>query len=359
MSAIFSKLFLKVSANNGIILADVKIESRKYNPNTKSSYSIWGSGVLVADDIVITSAHVVYTPEYKTLNTDFKVIPATSNGSMPYGTRSVSQVVVNPEYLSALSLANDFAVLKLTSPLGKSAGYLKVSTQVSEGEFAQIAGYPQDRMGYMVHAADKIISVSDTKLQYTIDTIGGQSGSPILNANNEVIGIHNGAYPDSNAGARITNSRVDLINSLNPSSGQITPAVNTTDSSKPVYRLYNESSKRHHYTSDLNEKNTLVLKQGWKYEGIAWSTGDVAPVYRLYNPTTKDHLLTTNMNMVQKLQVSGWKNEGVAFQSGTGIDVFRLYSSVTKKHFYTASISEKDYLVNVVWRYEGVAFKAN
>lgn len=338
----------------------VKIESKRYVKEKNVYYISHGTGVMVASDVVLTSGHLVYDGTSKTYRTNFKVTPATSNGSTPYGTSTAIQVKANPEYLTAPSFDTDYAVLKLAQPLGNSTGYLKLSRNINVGEFGQSAGYPGDRPGQMVYASGLVQAVTEKGLKYTIDTSGGQSGSPILNADNEIVGVHGGMSTATlNDGARTTQEMVNLINSMNPSSGQVSLSAPAVVTSKPVYRLYNKNSKRHHYTSDINEKNTLVTKHGWQDEGVAWETGDVAPVYRLYNPTTKDHLLTTDMSEVQQLQVSGWKNEGVAFQSGTGADVFRLYSPVTKEHFYTASVSEKDHLINVGWKYEGVAFKAN
>lgn len=337
----------------------VKIESTTYNGNL-GTYQTWGTGTMVSSDVVITSAHVVYSKESQTYNSNFKITPATSNGVSPYGSSGAIQVVVNPNYISNPSAETDYAVIKLNTPLGDSTGYLKLSTNIGAGDYAQTAGYPEDRVGSMVYASGNIENILENELQYKIDTRGGQSGSPILNAAGEVVGIHSGYNPNiTNHAVKISQSVVDLINSVNPAAGQLKLSTVVTTESQPVYRVYNPFVKRHHYTSSINERDTLVNQQGWIDEGVAWKTGDVAPVYRLYNGQTKDHLLTTSMNEVQQLQRAGWINEGVVFQSGTGLDVFRLYSGVTKEHFYTASTTERDNLVNVGWIYEGVAFKAN
>ena len=49
-----------------------------------------------------------------------------------------------------------------------------------------------------------VIPLGDYRFFYTIDSSGGQSGAPILNENNEVIGIHTSGSDLMNSGVRIT-----------------------------------------------------------------------------------------------------------------------------------------------------------
>ncbi|HFI0696015.1 TPA: trypsin-like peptidase domain-containing protein [Streptococcus suis] len=347
-------------ATTGFFPSIVKIESIGYSEITDTYGPTWGSGTLIASDIVLTSAHVIYSSTKNEYFTNITVTPATIDGNAPFGVSSVTLVKINPLYASNPVAENDYAVIKLSRPLGSSTGYLNLSSNINKGDYAQTAGYPEDRVGKIVFSSGNIITVSQDKLTYRIDTRGGQSGSPILNADNEVVGVHSGFYGNvANHAARVTPSMLDLINSIQPLSGAISFSYSEPTKTLSVYRLYHSDSKRHHYTSSIHERNTLVSQHGWTDEGVAWKTGDIAPVYRLYHPGTKDHILTTDMSEVQVLQKSGWANEGVVFQTGTGVDVFRLYSQVTLEHFYTADINEKNSLINAGWNYEGIAFKAN
>lgn len=61
-----------------------------------------------------------------------------------------------------------------------------------------------------------------------------------------------------------------------------------------VYRLYDTTLKRHFYTADKAEHDSLV-KKNWRDEGIAWYTKDGGvTIYRGYSPTRFDWLFTTN-----------------------------------------------------------------
>ena len=132
--------------------------------------------------------------------------------------------------------------------------------------------------------------------------------------------------------------------------------------STPIYRLYNSNNLEHLYTSNLNEKNTLV-NIGWgKYEGISYYApiSGGTPVYRLYHKGLKIHIYTTDSNEKYVLSKSGWNYEGIVFYASTSstgnIPVYRLYNSGIKQHLFTTDRNEKNVLSKLGWNYEGIAW---
>lgn len=86
---------------------------------------------------------------------------------------------------------------------------------------------------------------------------------------------------------------------------------------------------------------------------------DTTPMYRLYNQWSGEHLFTTNAQEYQSLAAIGWNQEGEAWESPSeGYDVYRLYNSYSGDHFYTGNKAEYDHLGSVGWNQEGVAFKS-
>jgi hypothetical protein len=86
----------------------------------------------------------------------------------------------------------------------------------------------------------------------------------------------------------------------------------------PYYRLYNPFTFQHHWTTDLNEYNTLA-SLGWKQEGtdgyiLPSSAAGAMPLYRLYlNSQGGLHLWTVDLNEVSYLTThAGWQSEGIA-----------------------------------------------
>ena len=138
-----------------------------------------------------------------------------------------------------------------------------------------------------------------------------------------------------------------------------TAAVSTTN----VYRLYNQWSGEHLYTTDFDEymKNG---SQGWTLEGVGWTAPSKSntPVYRLYNKWSGDHHYTTDFDEYQARGNDGWSQEGTAWYSDDNktLPVYRLYNqyvSVGTHHFTTKS-SEYNGLKTNGWTQEGVAWYA-
>ena len=125
-----------------------------------------------------------------------------------------------------------------------------------------------------------------------------------------------------------------------------------------VHRLYNPTNGWHHFTTDVDEVNSII-EVGWNYEGVAWvapKTG--APVWRLYNPYSGAHMWTSNSAEHDELMSNGCIYEGVAFKSNGSVPVHRLYNPNTGDHHFTTDDAEKSNMVRAGWIDEGVAFWA-
>lgn len=131
----------------------------------------------------------------------------------------------------------------------------------------------------------------------------------------------------------------------------------------PVFRLYNNFTGDHFFTTNIAEANILI-DVGWAFEGVSWveptTPGNIA-VHRLYNPNNGDHFYTIAENEVVYLSNVGWNYEGIAFYSDKEerFPIFRLYDPNkvgAGSHFYTASAGEKASLEASGWVSEGVGW---
>lgn len=151
--------------------------------------------------------------------------------------------------------------------------------------------------------------------------------------------------------------------------GNSAPVVPTEDDKntdipndgQAMYRLYNSNSGEHHYTSDTNEKNTLV-KLGWKYEGVGWIAPltSKTPVYRMYNKNVGEHHYTIDAQEKDALTKLGWDYEGIGWYSddNKSVPLYRQYNPKAQvgTHNYTTNKSENDSLVKMGWNAEGIAW---
>ncbi|MGM0112835.1 MucBP domain-containing protein [Enterococcus sp. DIV0187] len=133
------------------------------------------------------------------------------------------------------------------------------------------------------------------------------------------------------------------------------------DAARSMHRLYNPNSGEHFYTADTNEKNVLVNKHRWKYEGVAWTAPDVGNnVYRVYNPNSGEHHYTMGLNEKNFLVKLGWRYEGVGWKSDTykGQALYRLYNpnAGAGAHHYTKDMNERKHLLKVGWKNENIGW---
>ena len=140
--------------------------------------------------------------------------------------------------------------------------------------------------------------------------------------------------------------------------------IQTTNvSNVTMHRLYNRWTGEHFYTSNTTEKNDLV-KKGWSYEGVGWTAPSESskPVYRLYNKYAPggDHHYTIDTDEKDSLVKKGWSDEGVGWYSdpNEGVPLYRQYNryATTGTHNYTTNKSENDDLVKEGWREEGISW---
>jgi len=139
--------------------------------------------------------------------------------------------------------------------------------------------------------------------------------------------------------------------------------VNNTVHPVTMYRLYNPNSGEHFYTSDTNERGTLI-ELGWMDELIGWIAPDASetPVYRLYNKNAGDHHYTMDVNERDTLIELGWSDEGIGWYSDDNetVPLYRQYNpnAVSGSHNYTTDKHENDVLVELGWNEEGIGWYA-
>ena len=137
-----------------------------------------------------------------------------------------------------------------------------------------------------------------------------------------------------------------------------------------VYRLYNEATSEHLWTTSLYEYNKLAAEQGWTQEGVGWQSlsaddDGAVGVYRLYNEALGVHHYTTDTHEISVMLTNGWtldnKEKPLFYaygaKSGSGAAVYRLYNDGLSQHHLTMKASERDKLVaNYGWTDEAIAF---
>jgi|GEM_PF-867125 len=210
----------KVTANPAI----VQIQRNGYNHCT---------GWMIADDTLVTAAHCLY--DWSRDDWVPKLTFRPSDWSQ-WSYEFASQTWISSEYARSGSADSDWGVVKFPRPISASWFGMKPSTNPSEltGERATITGFPGEKGRGLIRdyaqlwPADGILQAgTEARVCYSIDTTGGQSGSPVYLGDRTAVAIHshgagNGAC-SGNSGVRIAPRMIDTFNDLKERSNNATP----------------------------------------------------------------------------------------------------------------------------------------
>lgn len=151
------------------------------------------SGFLVAPDIIATAGHCVL-PEGEGVN--------LNNVKFVFGFRmndptTAQTIIRNEEIYRGLEIVggeytkngSDWALVRLNRPVENHIPSIRRSGKVGQGEAVYVIGHP---MGLPIKYADGAFILDNGHEAYfkaNLDTYGGNSGSPVFDRKNKVVGI--------------------------------------------------------------------------------------------------------------------------------------------------------------------------
>ena len=234
-----------------------------------------GTGFLIGPETVLTNHHVVakaingnFDPAHIVLRFDYRRLRdgKTTNAGVEYRLASGNDWLVDAERHSAadtttynaakLPAANelDYAVLRTKDPVGRKKS--SAPARIERGWIEPLDytyDFPDDSMLMIVQHPcndpisfdapdDAVVRVNPnkTRVHYRVNTMPGSSGSPVLNADLELVAIHHAGEPGS-------------PDHWKPCKQQVTPAA------------YNEGVPIATIRKHLDE----VKKKGWVFGGNA------------------------------------------------------------------------------------------
>ncbi|CAD5900051.1 putative mucin/carbohydrate-binding domain-containing protein [Carnobacterium maltaromaticum] len=177
-----------------------------------------GSGAVIGKNTVLTAAHVVMRIYGNPNKDSIYVIPGRDSAVLPYGKFKIKSVYIPKNYIENPNVDMDIAILTIDTLEGKSIGDVvpelpfKLTNTVNEGTKLSTVGYPGDKpWGTMWSSAGVALKHTDTRVYYDMDTVGGQSGSPVFNGINEIIAVHTTGIGISNFGTKLNTEFYQFI----------------------------------------------------------------------------------------------------------------------------------------------------
>jgi endonuclease G len=171
----------------------------------------YGTGFLIAPQILITNHHVIPTEEYAQKSyAEFNYEKGTDDLPLPlkvfnfnsaklfYSNEELDFTLIwlNDQSTDGFSVPADFGFLPLNPNLGKT----------KEGNFVSIIQHPDGKMKKVALRQNEITNLSLPKfIRYVTDTKSGSSGAPVFNDKWEVVAVHHAGVPRYNEAGKIMN----------------------------------------------------------------------------------------------------------------------------------------------------------
>ena len=188
--------------------------------------TVWPNGVVTVGtawmygpNIAMTAGHCLYANDLGGWPTEIIIYPGRNGSSMPFGETKAVKIHVPENFTKNHNMNFDWGLIELDKNIGNLTGYFGASWQLDSlnNIDVTISGYPGEKRKQMWQMNGSIFDMNEYKIQYTIDTTGGQSGSPVYLEDDFLsVAIHtNGAYDKiSNKGTRITKGIFDFMESF-------------------------------------------------------------------------------------------------------------------------------------------------
>ncbi len=189
-----------------------------------------GTGWFVAPRTLITAGHCVYDPvELGGWARMITVMPGRNGDSTSLGIADSSRFSTTDRWIEHQDADYDYAAIHLSEDLGQAVGSFGIGTLPDaelQNRLLNISGYPVSPGNgkFQYFHANRVKAVTARRVFYDIDTMGGQSGSPVwtyLDGSSDpvVVGIHAygvGGVPaglnvEANSGPRILPEVLEII----------------------------------------------------------------------------------------------------------------------------------------------------
>lgn len=156
-----------------------------------------GSGAFIGPRVVLTAGHCIYIHADGGWARSVTVIPGRNGSTKPYGQAVGTSFRSVKGWTQSKDSDYDYGVIILPSALGNTVGWMglaNLSFASLMGLNVNNSGYPGDKpYGTQWWNSNNILAVTGRRLYYRIDTMGGQSGSPVWrykDGNRHIVGIH-------------------------------------------------------------------------------------------------------------------------------------------------------------------------
>lgn len=182
-----------------------------------------GTGWFISPRTVVTAGHCLYLHNQGGWAKSITVMPGRNGNTLPYGSAKATRFRSVKGWTADRNQNFDYGAIILPADKRLGArtgwfGFANLNDSTLKSKHVNISGYPGDKpRGEQHYHHRNVASVNSRKVRYTIDTFGGQSGSPVFYINGELgaryaVGIHAyGLSGGTNSATRIVKPVFDNL----------------------------------------------------------------------------------------------------------------------------------------------------
>ena len=187
---------------------------------TRTGKTYVGTGWFINARTVMTAGHCVYLHNEGGWAQSITVMPGRNGSSLPYGASTATSFRSVTGWTTGPNPDFDYGciILPTRNRLGArtgSFGFAYMGDSSLKQKYLNLSGYPADKpAGTQWYHHRRVKRVTSRRVFYDIDTMGGQSGSPVWYINNGkryAVGIHAYGASTGNSATRITKPVFNLM----------------------------------------------------------------------------------------------------------------------------------------------------
>lgn len=166
----------------------------------------YGTGFLEGPDVMATAGHNFWSSSYGWVE-ECRIYVRQNSATYGKSFYYPFNWTCPSNYTKDGNTNYDWCAVTLQNNLGSANGWFGKgwSKNSINGKSVTVSGYPGDKLGYQYKDSGTTKSSTTYKVLYNIDTVAGQSGSPVYDSNGVVWAIHTYASSSpNNCGNRIT-----------------------------------------------------------------------------------------------------------------------------------------------------------